>query len=75
MIITVVTLVTGSLAIGITMGLLAGYFGRYIDTLIMRVGEVTSAFPEIFLVLIIISTVKAPVTGWARSVEALWELR
>ena len=68
-IITVVTLVTGSLAIGITMGLLAGYFGRYIDTLIMRVGEVTSAFPEIFLVLIIISTVKAPVTDWARSVE------
>ena len=68
-IITVVTLVTGSLAIGITMGLLAGYFGRYIDTLIMRVGEVTSAFPEIFLVLIIISTVKAPVTDRARSVE------
>ena len=68
-IITVVTLVTGSLAIGITMGLLAGYFGRYIDTLIMRVGEVTSAFPEIFLVLIIISPVKAPVTDWARSVE------
>ena len=68
-IITVVTLVTGSLAIGITMGLLAGYFGRYIDTLIMRVGEVTSAFPEIFLVLIIISTVKAPITDWARSVE------
>ena len=54
-IITVVTLVTGSLALGITLGLLAGYFGKYVDTLIMRVGEVTSAFPEIFLVLIIIS--------------------
>ena len=70
-IITVVTLVTGSLAIGITMGLLAGYFGKYIDTLIMRVGEVTSAFPEIFLVLIIISTVKAPVTDWVRNIEEL----
>ena len=68
-IITIVTLVTGSLAIGITMGLLAGYFGKYIDTLIMRVGEVTSAFPEIFLVLIIISTVKAPVTKWVREIE------
>ena len=68
-IITVVTLATGSLAIGITMGLLAGYFGRLIDTAIMRVGEVSSAFPEIFLVLIIISTVKAPVTRWVRSVE------
>jgi ABC-type dipeptide/oligopeptide/nickel transport system permease subunit len=68
-IITVVTLVTGSLAIGITMGLLAGYFGKLIDTIIMRVGEVTSAFPEIFLVLIIVSTFKAPITRWVRQVE------
>ncbi|MDP7588787.1 MAG: ABC transporter permease [Dehalococcoidia bacterium] len=68
-IITVVTLVTGSLAIGITMGLLAGYFGKLIDTVIMRVGEVTSAFPEIFLVLIIVSTFKAPITRWVREVE------
>ena len=68
-IITVVTLVTGSLAIGITMGLLAGYFGKLIDTVIMRVGEVSSAFPEIFLVLIIVSTFKAPITRWVREVE------
>ena len=68
-IITIATLVTGSLAIGITMGLLAGYFGKFIDTLIMRVGEVTSAFPEIFLVLIIISVLKPPITEWVRGVE------
>ena len=68
-IITVVTLVTGSLLIGISLGLLAGYFGRFIDTLIMRVGEVSSAFPEFFLVLIIISTVKTPVTVWVRKIE------
>ena len=70
-IITIVTLVTGSLMIGISLGLLAGYFGRFIDTLIMRVGEVSSAFPEIFLVLIIISTVKAPVTVWVRKIEEI----
>ena len=68
-IITVVTLVTGSLLIGISLGLLAGYFGRFIDTLIMRVGEVSSAFTEIFLVLIIISTLKTPVTVWLRKIE------
>ena len=68
-IITIATLVTGSLALGISMGLLAGYFGKMIDTLIMRVGEVTSAFPEIFLVLIIISTLKPPITNWVRGVE------
>ena len=70
-IITVVTLVTGSLALGITLGLVAGYFGRFIDTLIMRVGEVSSAFPEIFLVLIIVSTFKPPLTRWVREVEDL----
>ena len=70
-IITVVTLVTGSLALGITLGLVAGYFGRFVDTLIMRVGEVSSAFPEIFLVLIIVSTFKPPITRWVREVEDL----
>ena len=68
-IITITTLVTGSLALGITLGLIAGYFGRLIDTLIMRVGEVSSAFPEIFLVLMIIATVKPPVTEWVRGIE------
>ena len=68
-IITITTLVTGSLAIGITMGLMAGYFGRLVDAVIMRVGEVTSAFPEIFLVLIIIASVKPPVTEWVRGIE------
>ena len=68
-IITITTLVTGSLALGITAGLLSGYFGRWIDTIIMRVGEVTSAFPEIFLVLIIIASVKPPVTNWVRGIE------
>ncbi len=68
-IITVVTLVTGSLVLGIAMGLIAGYFGKLIDTLIMRVGEVTSAFPEIFLVLIFISTFKPPLTNWIRGIE------
>ena len=68
-IITVVSLATGSLAIGITLGLLAGYFGRWLDTVIMRVGEVTTAFPEIFLILIIVQTVKPPIVDWVRGIE------
>ena len=70
-IITVATLATGSLALGITLGLVAGYFGRLVDTFIMRIGEVSSAFPEIFLVLIIVSTFKPPITRWVRMVEDL----
>ena len=69
MIITVVTLVTGSLVLGVSLGLIAGYFGRMVDTLIMRVGEVTSAFPDLFLVLIIVSTLRPPMVEWLRGVE------
>ena len=59
----------GSLVFGISLGLVAGYFGRFLDTVIMRVGEVTVSFPEIFLLIILVSTVKPPMTDWARGLE------
>ena len=65
-ILTVITVSTGALALGVTLGLVAGYFGRMTDTLIMRVGEISTAFPELFLVLIIMSTVRQPVVDWLR---------
>ena len=68
-IITATSLVGGTLLLGISLGLLAGYFGRFIDTVIMRVGEVTTSFPELFLLLILISTVKPPLIEWARGLE------
>ncbi|WP_088013729.1 nickel transporter permease [Gottfriedia acidiceleris] len=40
---------------GITLGLLAGYYGKWIDTIIMRVVDVLLAFPGILLALAIIS--------------------
>lgn len=68
-ILTIVTLTTGTLALGITMGLVAGYFGKMTDTIIMRVGEITTSFPDIFLVLIIVLTVRPPMVEWMRGVE------
>ncbi len=68
-IITVITLVTGALVLGIALGLIAGYFGRWADSIIMRIGEVTSAFPDIFLVLIIVATVKPRILQWVRDFE------
>ena len=68
-IITVTSLVAGSLFLGIVLGLIAGYFGKLADALIMRIGEVTSAFPDIFLVLIIVATVKPSVNDWVRTFE------
>ena len=51
-IITFVALITGGLIIGVGLGLLAGYKGGKIDSFIMRIGEISSSFPDILLVII-----------------------
>ncbi len=68
-IVTVTAMLGGSLLLGITFGLMAGYFGKKIDSVIMRTGEVTSAFPDILLVLIIVATVKPRIITWVRGLE------
>ncbi|WP_409344320.1 ABC transporter permease [Paenibacillus sp. MBLB4367] len=40
---------------GIILGLLAGYYGKWVDTIIMRVVDVLLAFPGILLALAIVS--------------------
>ncbi len=47
-----VTAVAVQLAIGVTAGLLAGYFGGLVDTIIMRFAEAMLSIPQIFLALI-----------------------
>lgn len=68
-ILTVTTVATGSLALGISLGLAAGYFGKLADTIIMRAGEISTSFPEVFLVLIMVSTLRQPMREWLRGVE------
>ena len=68
-IITVTSLLGGSLLLGITLGLIAGYFGKAADAIIMRTGEVTSSFPDIFLALLIVATVKPRIILWVRDFE------
>ncbi len=66
-IITLTTLVGGSLFLGITLGLIAGYFGKFIDNIIMRAGEVAASFPEVLLLLYIVATVKPRIVHWVQS--------
>ena len=47
--------VLGAAALGVFFGLLAGYRGGIVDSLIMRVGDTLLAFPKIILYLIIIA--------------------
>jgi peptide/nickel transport system permease protein len=44
-----------SLLLGVPMGLSAGYFGRWVDTIIMRVCDVILAFPGIIFAIWLIS--------------------
>ncbi len=55
-IITAIAVLTGGLLIGVTLGLISGYFGRWVDALIMRVGEIFASFPDILLVIILAAT-------------------
>lgn len=43
------------LVIGITLGVFAGYYGGWIDSLIMRVIEVMMCFPQFYLILMILA--------------------
>ena len=63
-----------ALALGVTLGLVAGYYGRWVDGLIMRVADVTLAFPSLLLLIAIAAAVKPSlpavfvvigIVGWA----------
>jgi len=56
------------LALGIFFGVLSGYLGGWVDTLIMRVGDVLFAFPGLLFVFFIAATIKPAVTGWVRGI-------
>src|SRR3989475_11768741 len=63
-----------ALLLGLTLGLIAGFYGRWIDGVIMRVADVTLAFPSLLLLIAIAAAVKPSlpvvfvvigIVGWA----------
>ena len=68
-IITLVSMGTGGLLIGITMGLMSGYFGAWVDGVIMRVGELFASFPDILLVIILAAALRPRFLEWTRAIE------
>ena len=63
-----------ALALGVTLGLVSGYYGRWIGGLIMRAADVTLAFPSLLLLIAIAAAVKPSlpvvfvvigIVGWA----------
>ena len=63
-----------ALALGVTLGLLAGYYGRWVDEIVMRLADVTLAFPTLLLLIAMVAAlepsmlvvfVTVGVVGWA----------
>ena len=47
--------VAGSVVVGSTLGIVAGYYGRWIDALISRVFDILLAFPSILLAIAVVA--------------------
>ena len=63
-----------ALLIGVTLGLLAGFYGRWVDELVMRLADVTLAFPTLLLLIAMVAALQPSmpvvfatigVVGWA----------
>ncbi len=63
-----------ALLLGVTLGLLAGYYGRWVDELVMRLADITLAFPTLLLLIAMVAALQPSLTvvfvtigvvGWA----------
>ncbi len=71
MIISAAAVVTGTLALGVSLGLLAGYRGGRVDSVIMRAGDAFYSVPTILLLLIINATLLGEVQSVFHDIEDL----
>jgi ABC-type dipeptide/oligopeptide/nickel transport system permease subunit len=63
-----------ALTLGIILGLLAGYYGKWVDEFVMRLADVTLAFPTLLLLIALVAALQPSLTvvfitigvvGWA----------
>lgn len=70
-----------SIVIGAPLGLLAGYYGKAVEMVVMRLADLFQSFPSMILVLVLVSligpsvasvTLVIGVLGWASSARILY---
>jgi len=63
-----------ALFLGVTLGLVAGYYGRWVDEVVMRLADVTLAFPTLLLLIAMVAALQPSmgvvfatigIVGWA----------
>jgi ABC-type dipeptide/oligopeptide/nickel transport system permease subunit len=47
-----------ALALGLVLGLIAGYYGRWVDEVVMRLADVTLAFPTLLLLIALVAALQ-----------------
>jgi dipeptide transport system permease protein len=55
--------VSGAMAMGVVIGLVAGFFGGIIDTLIVRVMDIILSFPSLLLALVLVAVLGPSLTN------------
>jgi peptide/nickel transport system permease protein len=60
--------------LGITLGLIAGYVGGSLDSLIMRIADIQLTFPSILIALLIDGSMRALVGSYKSEVLVFWVL-
>ena len=61
-----------SLAIGVPLGIAAGYFGGIVDNLLMRITDVFLAFPALLLALALASVLSPSVSNATLAIAVTW---
>jgi len=56
------------LLLGVPLGAIAGYFGGWADTIIMRTADILFAFPGLLFVFFIAATIKPGIINWAKTI-------
>jgi peptide/nickel transport system permease protein len=64
--------IIASVAIGSVLGAIAGYVGGWIDTVIMRLADVTMAFPAILLAMAVAAALGPGLTNAAVAIVIVW---
>lgn len=68
-ILTVITILTASVFLGLALGMAAGYLRGIADIVTMRTGEVVAVVPDFLLVLIIAATVRPQIKKFGYWIE------
>ncbi|MEM7695930.1 MAG: ABC transporter permease [Pseudomonadota bacterium] len=63
-----------AIVLGVSLGLIAGYVGGFVDTAIMRIADVQLSFPSLLIALLIFGIVRSVIPVEHREAMAVWVL-